>query len=489
MFKGTYGINALMNNTIGAIQSAASNPTPSSLAAIKAAYATFQNATQAWFSNAWNTSVCQANTENILSSDSELGVLLTYQFGQGSTNRINWIANWRCTGATFGCAGNTVAKCPMAATCFSYLTKAFSGILNAPGGMTSLGNNPASPQGRRTPMYSTTYLANQLVLAVGNLTSYQQQVQMAKRYFTVLQSIQESTSEIESFTSTAFNAELQVQATQQATALSSSQTIGNLYYQQFQYNYNVTNELALQVQNGPPPQGGSTYQQLIKKCQTEMKIKAALKVCVAAVALCAGFGEAFAAEGAVEAGKEAKPAGEAASEAEKAAENPEKSPATAEASADGGVKLAGTAMSLTKSSFTLLQSFAGALSAFTWDPNSQLPTFPDATDITNPDYNDAAGTWYLNAQKNLSNALISLSPAFWQNFYLEAENNFEPTINNPPGCGVASSITDSLNEYLNTVQNFSNYVCMILVVSMSIFCLCPASLQLVLFYHDDRGMR
>ena len=480
MFEGMNGINALMNNTIGVIQSATSNPTPSSLAAIKAAYAKFENATQAWFSNAWNTSVCQANTENSLSSDSELGALLAYQFGQGVSNRIDWIANWRCTGATFGCAGNTVAMCPMAATCFSYLTKAFSGILNAPGGMTSLGNNPTSPQGRRTPMYSTTYLANQLVLAVGNLTSYQQQVQMAKRYFTVLQSIQESTSQIESFTSTAFNAELQVQATQQATSLKSSQTIGNLYYQQFEYNYNVTNELALQVQNGPPPQGGSTYQQLIKKCQTEMKVKAALKVCIATAALCAGFGEAFAAEGAVAAGKEAKPAGEGAAEAEKIAETPEKSPATAEASANGGAKLAGTAVGLTQSSAKLLQAGAGALSAFTWDPDTQLPTLPDATDFTNPEYNVATSTWYLNAQKNLSEALIDLSPAFWQNFYLEAENNFDPTINNPPGCGVASSITDSLNEYLNTVQNFSNYVSMVLLAFQGFRCY-PPCLRLVLF--------
>jgi hypothetical protein len=76
---------------------------------------------------------------------------------------------------------------------------------------------------------------------------------------------------------------------------------------------------------------------------------------------------------------------------------------------------------LTQSSAKLLQAGAGALSAFTWDPDTQLPTLPDATDFTNPEYNVATSTWYLNAQKNLSEALIDLSPAFWQNFYLEAK--------------------------------------------------------------------
>ena len=208
-----------------------------------------------------------------------------------------------------------------------------------------------------------------------------------------------------------------------------------------------------------------------------MKVKAVLKVCIATAALCAGFGEAFAAEGAVAAG-EAAPAGEGAAEAEKAAATPEKSPTAAEASANGGAKLGGTAVKLTKSSLNLLQAGAGAFSAFTWDPNTQLPTFPDSSDIANPDYNEAASTWYLNAQKNLSAALIELSPAFWQNFYLEADNNFAPTINNPPSCGAASSIVESINEYLITVQNFSNYVSMALVAVMHVF-RCPTCLRLV----------
>lgn len=318
--------------------------------------------------------------------------------------------------------------------------------------MTALGTNPGSSQGRRTPMYSPSFLANKLGSAIDHLTDYQQQVKMAQRYYNVLGEIQESASDVISFTASAFDAQLQVEATQQATSLDSSKNIADLYYSQFQINYNVTNELAMQVRNGPPPKGGDSFDDLIDKCRRQLIIKAIFKVAVATAKLTAGFAGAFVEEG-------VKAAAGAVEEAGKIAEK--EAETDGESSLKGALDLAGTATEFVTTSKEMLDLLSGVQSAYTWDPDLQLPTLPTAPNGTDPidqDFIDASSAWYLAAQKNLSAPLVQLSPAFWANFYLEADNNFSPILNDPPECGAAGDITKSIREYLNTVQNFTNYV-------------------------------
>lgn len=140
MFEGAYGISALLSSTIDAIQAAAENQISPS--AVREASSQIGNATQSWLNNVWNGQECQTNAIQTMSSDAELTDLLTYQFHEESVNRMDWVVHWRCTGATFGCAGNTVATCPMAATCFDYLVGLFSSMMNAPGGHDSPRHEP-----------------------------------------------------------------------------------------------------------------------------------------------------------------------------------------------------------------------------------------------------------------------------------------------------------------------------------------------------------
>jgi hypothetical protein len=144
------GINALMNNTIGVI----------AVSHVKS-YPKFSGGYQGGIRKIreCHTSMVQQCLEHV-SMPSQYPKQPFVRFGIRSSScvpvwsrchqsdrldcqlALHWGNVWLCR--------QCVAKCPMAATCFSYLTKAFSGILNAPGGMTSLGNNPTSPQGRRT---------------------------------------------------------------------------------------------------------------------------------------------------------------------------------------------------------------------------------------------------------------------------------------------------------------------------------------------------
>jgi hypothetical protein len=471
MYEGSHGVLALISSSIAVIQAASSNKvSPSNVSLI---YEQSLNATATWFNTTWGSQKCQDEVGSRLLSNSNLVALLTYQFGgvgnifvneNNFQNRINWIAYWHCTGATFGCAGPTVAQCPMAATCFSNVAQKFSAILNAPGGMTLLGNNPASTQGRRTPMYSPSFLSSLLTTTIASLTDYTQQVSGFERYLTVMQQIQDSAEDVISFTASAFDASNQIAATQQAANLQSSQTLGNLYYSQMQYNYNVTNDLAVVVNAGPPPVGGDDYNTLVKKCQQQLLLQAILKVVTATIALSMGFAGEF-----IAAGEEAaKTAEEAAAAAAKnkgdwALGDLEGKPnAASETGAEGAWKLAQSASAMKDSSVNMVSAIAGIFT-FSWDPNTQLPTLPNLnsapTDSDATTYNAASAQWYQNAQKNMSLSLVQLSPAFWESFYLEAENQFTPTIDNPPGCSsYSASIVTSLKEYLNTVKNFTDYV-------------------------------
>lgn len=450
MFEGEYGIGTVLHSTIDTIQGAAENQISAN--AVTVASSKLGNAAQTWLNNVWNDQECQTATNSALSSNAELTDLLIYQFHEESANRVDWITHWRCTGATFGCAGNTIATCPMAATCFDYLVGLFSSMIDAPGGMTALGTNPGSSQGRRTPMYGPSFLSSKLESSIDQLTAYQEQVKMAQAYYNVLEQIQDSASDVISFTASGFDAQLQVEATQQVTSLESSKSIADLYYGQLQFNYNVTNELAMQVQSGPPSRDGDSFDELIDKCRRQMIISAILKVTVATAKLAAGFAGAFVEQG-------VKAAKEAIEEAEKLAEK--QAETGGESSLKGALDLATTATEFYSTSKEMLDLLSGVQSAYNWDPDLQLPTLPTTPDGTDPidqDYIDASSVWYLAAQKNLSATLVQLSPAFWSNFYLEADNNFSPFLNNPPECGAAEDLTSSIREYLNNVQNFTNYV-------------------------------
>lgn len=486
MYQGSHGVLALINSSIAVIQAASSNQvSPSNVSLI---YEQSQNATATWFNTTWGSQKCQNEVTSRLLNNSDLVALLTYQFGavgnifgNNVQNRINWIAYWHCTGATFGCAGPTVAQCPMAATCFSNVAQKISPILNAPGGMTLLGNNPASTQGRRTPMYSPSFLSSLLTKTIATLTDYEQQISGFQRYLTVMQQIQNSAEDVITFTAAAFDASNQIAATQQAANLQSSQTLGNLYYDQFQYNYNVTNDLAVVVNAGPPPVGGDDYDTLVKKCQQQLLLQAIMKMVTATIALSMGFAGQFvaasegvaktAADAAANAAKNGWALGESAAEPKGAS------------SASGALELVAAANDMKDSSLNMLSAISG-LFTFGWDPNTQLPTLPNfdtaPTDIDATTFNAASAEWYQNAQKNMSMSLVQLGPAFWENFYLEADNQFTPTIRDPPGCSsYSSSIVTSLSIYLNSVKNFTDYVSMKSLLELFYCSMIIASLTLL----------
>ena len=72
------------------------------------------------------------------------------------------------------------------------------------------------------------------------------------------------------------------------------------------------------------------------------------------------------------------------------------------------------------------------------------------------EYNGNSSLWYLSAQKSMSDALVTLSPACWDSIYLQNEEAVGPVIEQPPECNKYSEdIVESLNTYLAEVKNVS----------------------------------
>ena len=125
------GINDLINGAMSVIQGAANGT--SSIQDIQRVVGNLKNATENWLNYLQsNFSSCVDATSqeinNIVQGSSAVSYntnLLQYQFGDNfEATRVNWIAYWKCSGATFGCSlDNSNSSCPQAQTCFDPLYK------------------------------------------------------------------------------------------------------------------------------------------------------------------------------------------------------------------------------------------------------------------------------------------------------------------------------------------------------------------------------
>lgn len=65
-----------------------------------------------------------------------------------------------------------------------------------------------------------------------------------------------------------------------------------------------------------------------------------------------------------------------------------------------------------------------------WNPNTQLPPPPNLNaegGFENQTYADASYQWYLEAQQNVSESLVTMSTARWDSIYLENEEQIAPS--------------------------------------------------------------
>ena len=94
-------------------------------------------------------------------------------------------------------------------------------------------------------------------------------------------------------------------------------------------------------------------------------------------------------------------------------------------------------------------------------------------------YNGNSSAWYLASQKNISNALVTLSSAFWDNIYLENENTLSPYIVNPSNCKESSTIKQTVTQYLTEVKNVSFNIInnLILIYDFLLFFMSVASVS------------
>eukprot|EP00986_Skeletonema_menzelii_P008300 scaffold3450_cov167-Skeletonema_menzelii.AAC.2 len=407
------GINDLVNGAMSVIQGAADGT--SSIQDIQRVLDNLKNATENWLDNLQsNFSSCVDATKqdvyNIAQTELFANTnLFQYQFNDvGAETRYEWIAQWKCSGATFGCSIEN-SNCPQAQTCFDPLYKYFGSILSFPGG-TPFGNYDELNTGRYTPMYSPDFIANQLEDNVKSLVQWENTVQSFVRYANVLNEIQASAASEEAFTAGAIDVLLQVQDVSTSVSTESSYTEGSLYYKQALYNYNETFYNAQIVQWGPAycpsgyditpdgiPPSCSDYNTLVQECQKEIKWDEAIKLIVDTMKLCATL------VAPVDAGAFMK-------------------------GLKGVSKAFNSVGALATTALTFSQeTFArGVL----WNPNTQLPPVPNSTSngaFGNPEYANASYNWYLSGQQNLSQSLITMSSAFWQSIYLENEKQIGPS--------------------------------------------------------------
>ena len=152
--------------------------------------------------------------------------MFQYQFGDNyAQNRTEWIAQWQCKGATFGCTTYDTLGCPQANTCFDPIYRYFAPILSYGGG-TFFGNFQNLNTGRYTPEYSPSFIAQQLEDNVKSLVNWNNAATSFKRYNELMKEIDDSTGAFYSFTADALDAVLQVQNVSTSLTLESSYTEG-----------------------------------------------------------------------------------------------------------------------------------------------------------------------------------------------------------------------------------------------------------------------
>ena len=133
-------------------------------------------------------------------------------------------------------------------------------------------------------------------------------------------------------------------------------------------------------------------------------------------------------------------------------------PVAADAGADRIGTAVGSFVQIAQSGANIAEDFGG-IGGFCFDADTTMPPLPTTgsglTDVQ-VEYNGDSADWYLSAQKNLSDSLVSLSPAFWDSIYIENYKNCEPIIQSPPSCGkYGGEIQTALLDYLANVKNVS----------------------------------
>jgi hypothetical protein len=218
------GIEALLSDTINVIQQCSLSLAGSEDVAL--VDQRLESASENWLNaTIINLSTCQGNLYSQINTNA--GSLIRYQFGDALLkDRIDWISFWRCSGATFGCAGLDIETCPQADSCFAHLHQTFAPVLNFPGGVTALGNNKSSIMGRFTPQYSPSFIASELVTTIDLLTQWSATMQSFEQYVALAQKISLSAKQQMSFTQAAINITLQVEAVSASTSLQSNYILG-----------------------------------------------------------------------------------------------------------------------------------------------------------------------------------------------------------------------------------------------------------------------
>ena len=220
------GIDALISDAMSVIQGAAKGI--SSIEDIQTVLDKLKNAEENWLgglSDNFDSCVASTSTEfiNVANSDVQYNTnLFQYEFGDNyAHNRAEWIAQWRCKGATFGCSSFDTTGCPQAQTCFAPLYKYFGPFLSYAGG-TAFGNYQHLITGRYTPMYSPSFISEQLVDNVNSLVQWVNAATSFQRYYNITNQIQDS----KQFTADAINVALQVKTVGTSVSLDSSYTEG-----------------------------------------------------------------------------------------------------------------------------------------------------------------------------------------------------------------------------------------------------------------------
>lgn len=438
------GINALISDAMSVIQGAAQGT--STIEDIQTVLDKLKNASENWLvglSDNFDSCVASKSNEMITEANEEQYQyydtnLFQYQFGDKyAQNRAEWIAQWQCKGATFGCTSYDTLGCPQAKTCFDPLYKYFASILSFGGG-TFFGNYQKLTTGRYTPEYSPSFIAQQLDANVKSLVQWDNAATSFRRFYTLMGQIEDG----EEFTANAIAAVLQVQNVSTSVSLESSHTVGkwclflstfpsylntqlkicyqsfdiivcagNLYYQQAVYNYNQTFQIAQIIQWGPAycpdgyeitsegiPNGCTDFETLVEQCGKDLLKDAILNLIKDTMKLAAGLVQPL--------------------------------PGTATKTEIALFKGFNSINNLIDESTTLLDQpwVSGE-----WDPNTEIPPPPDipgtsddSVAFENQEYADACYQWYLDGQKKLSDSLIVWSPAKWEAIYLESEKQYDP---------------------------------------------------------------
>ena len=275
MYQSPNGLQEYVNDTINLVQDAAKSDSNIDIAFVEKHVNDIQNAPEVWLNyiyNETNLDSCVNSVVLEMQSNSDLVSLLSYQFGS-ATDRMNWLAYMHCSGATFGCIGNTLESCPAAVSCFRGAYSKLEPLLTAPGGITAFGYDPKVDTGRFTPMYSTSYISNSLEATLQQLSKWEATQAIIQGYINVMNEIQQTAEQTQEIVVEAINASLQVTATEETVSLNSSYTEGNLFFRQAVYNLNMTIASGETVEDGP-----TDLQKELKKCQRQERLKAAFSI-------------------------------------------------------------------------------------------------------------------------------------------------------------------------------------------------------------------